>query len=209
VPLSALEKRIGGRTSLKREGGTMKRIALVVMTATLWASGISGSEEPSPQATPQVTPQATPEAAPQATPEATPQATPKANAKAVPQTTPTGSHFKIAMISNDKSSLDEKGVFTPDAPKVFAVYRVVVAGSGSKVRAVWFAEKVEGLEAKTKLAENESAFPSQGEYIGSLSCTKPPPGWPIGSYTVQLYLDGSLRKTLAFRVEKPKHEPFP
>jgi len=145
----------------------MKRIALVVLTATLWASGISGSEEASPQST------------------------------------PARSHFKIAMISNDKSSLDEKGVFAPDAPKVFTVYRVVVAGSGSKVKAVWFAEKVEGLEAKTKLAENESTFPAKGEYIGSLSCTKPPQGWPIGSYAVQLYLDGSLRKTLAFRVEKP------
>ena len=145
----------------------MKRIALVVLTATLWASGISGSEEASPQST------------------------------------PAGSHFKIAMISNDKSSLDEKVVFAPDAPKVFAVYRVVVAGSGAKVKAVWTVEKVEGVEAKTKLAENESAFPSKGEYIGSLFCSRPPQGWPIGSYTVQLYLDGSLRKTLGFRVEKP------
>ena len=178
----------------------MERIAFVVLTAALWASGVSASEEAIPQATPEATPQASPEATPQATPEATP----KANAKAAtPQPTPAGSHFKIALISNEKSSLDEKGVFAPDAPRVFTVYRVVVAGSGSKVRAVWFAEKVEGLEAKTKLAENESTFPAKGEYIGSLSCTKPPPGWPIGSYTVQLYLDGSLRKTLAFRVEKP------
>jgi hypothetical protein len=170
-----------------REGGAMKRIALVVLTATLWASGVSASEE----------------AVPQATPQASPEATPQANAKATPQPTPAGSHFKIAIITNDKSSLDEKGVFAPNAPRVFTVYRVVVTGSGSKVRAVWFAEKVEGLEAKTKLAENESTFPAKGEYIGSLSCTKPPQGWPIGTYTVQLYLDGSLRKTLGFRVEKP------
>lgn len=145
----------------------MKRMALVVLTATLWASGISGSEEASPQSI------------------------------------PAGSHFKIAMISNDKSSLDEKGVFAPDAPRVFTVYRVVVAGSGSRVKAVWIAEKVEGLEAKSKIAENESTFPSKGEYIGSLSCSRPPQGWWIGRYVVNLYMDGVLKKTLGFRVEKP------
>jgi len=165
VPLSALEKHIGGRTSLKREGGTMKRMALVVLTATLWASGISGSEEASPQST------------------------------------PAGPHFKIAMITNDKSSQDEKGVFAPDAPKVFAVYRVV-AGSGMKVKAVWFAEKVAGLEPKSKIAENETAFSAKGEYIGSFTCMKPPQGWWIGSYVVNLYMDGVLKKTLGFRVEK-------
>ena len=141
----------------------MKRMALVVLTATLWASGISGSEEASPQST------------------------------------PAGPHFKIAMITNDKSSQDEKGVFAPDAPKVFAVYRVV-AGSGMKVKAVWFAEKVAGLEPKSKIAENETAFSAKGEYIGAFSCPKPPRGWPTGTYLVELSLDG-IRKTLAFRVE--------
>jgi hypothetical protein len=144
----------------------MKRMALVVLTATLWASGISGSEEASPQST------------------------------------PAGPHFKIAMITNDKSSQDEKGVFAPDAPKVFAVYRVV-AGPGMKVKAVWFAEKVAGLEAKSKITENpETTFSAKGEYIGSFPCTKPPQGWWIGSYVVNLYIDGVLKKTLGFRVEK-------
>ena len=144
----------------------MKRMALVVLTVTLWASGISGSEEASPQST------------------------------------PAGPNFKIAVITNDKSSQDAKSVFAPDAPKVFAVYRVV-AGPGTKVKAVWLAEKVAGLEAKTKIAENpETTFSAKGEYIGSFPCTKPPQGWPVGSYSVSLYMDGALKKTLGFRVEK-------
>jgi hypothetical protein len=119
-----------------------------------------------------------------------------------PQSAPAGPHFKLAMITNDKYSQDETSVFAPDAPKVFAVYRVV-AGPGLKVKAVWFAEKVAGLEPKTKLSENpETTFSAKGEYIGAFACAKPPQGWPVGSYAVNLYMDGVLKKTLGFRVEK-------
>ena len=144
----------------------MKSMALVALAATLLGSGISASEETSPQST------------------------------------STGPHFKLAIITSDKYSQDERNVFAPDAPKVFAVYRVV-AGPGTKVKAVWLAEKVAGLEAKTKIAENpETTFSAKGEYIGSFPCTKPPQGWPVGSYSVSLYMDGVLKKTLGFRVEK-------
>lgn len=113
-----------------------------------------------------------------------------------------GPHFKLAIITSDKYSQDEKDVFAPDTPKVFAVYRIV-ASPGLKVKAVWFAEKVAGLEPKTKLGENpETTFPSKGEYISSFAYPKPPQGWPVGSYSVSLYMDGVLKKTLAFRVEK-------
>ena len=116
---------------------------------------------------------------------------------------PAGSHFKLAIVTNDKYSQDERSVFTPDTPKVFAVYRVV-AGPGLKVKAVWYAEKVAGLDPKTKISENpETTYAARGEYISSFACTKPPPGWPIGTYSVGLYMDGVLKKTLLFRVEKP------
>jgi len=116
---------------------------------------------------------------------------------------PAGSHFKLAIVTNDRYSQDERTVFTPDTPKVFTVYRVV-AGPGLKVKAVWYAEKVAGLEPKTKISENpETTFSTRGEYISSFACAKPAQGWPIGSYSVSLFMDGVLKKTIAFRVEKP------
>ena len=119
-----------------------------------------------------------------------------------PKSASAGPHFKLAIVTNDKYSQDEKSVFAPDAPKVFAVYRVV-AGPGMKVKAVWIAEKVAGLEPKTKIIENpETTFSAKGEYISSFTCSKPPQGWPVGSYSVNLYMDGVLKKTLGFRVEK-------
>ena len=145
----------------------MNRMAFVALAAALLGSGISASEETSPQSA------------------------------------SSGSHFKLAIITSDKYSQDEKNVFAPDAPKVFAVYRVVAA-PGLKLKAVWIAEKVPGLEPKTKMTENpETTFSARGEYIGSFPWSKPPQGYPIGSYTVNLYMDGVLKKTLGFRVEKP------
>jgi hypothetical protein len=113
-----------------------------------------------------------------------------------------GPRFKLAMLTTDKNSRNEKTVFAPDSPRIFAVYQVVDAAQGTKLKAVWFAEKVEGIEAKTKLTESESTFSAKGEYMGAFSCPKPPRGWPAGSYLVELSLDGGVRKTLAFRVEK-------
>ena len=119
-----------------------------------------------------------------------------------PQSDSAGPHFKLAIVTNDKYSQDEKSVFSPDAPKVFAVYRIV-AGPGMKVKAVWVAEKVAGLEPKTKIIENpETTFSAKGEYISSFTCSKPAQGWPLGTYSVNLYMDGVLKKTLPFRVEK-------
>lgn len=113
-----------------------------------------------------------------------------------------GPHLKVAMVTADKYSRNEKTVFASDFPRIFAVYQVADAAQGTKLKAVWFADKVEGLEAKTKLTEGESTFSAKGEYMGAFSCAKPPKGWPAGTYLVELSVDGTVRKTLAFRVEK-------
>ena len=112
-----------------------------------------------------------------------------------------GPHFKLAMVTTDKYSRDEKAVFPTDFPRIFAVYQIDAA-HGTKVKAVWIAEKVPGLEAKSKITESESTFSAKGEYMGAFSCPRPAQGWAPGSYVVELSLDGALRKTLAFRVEK-------
>jgi hypothetical protein len=144
----------------------MKTMALLMLTAILGATGISGSEEPG---------------------------TPSQAA---------GPHFKLAMVTIDKYSRNEKTVFPSDFPRIFAVYQVADAAQGTKLKAVWIVEKVEGLEAKTKITESESTFSAKGEYMGAFSCPRPPQGWLAGTYLVELSLNGAVRKTLTFRVEK-------
>jgi hypothetical protein len=144
----------------------MNRIALLMLTVSLWASGVSGAEgtDSRQQAG--------------------------------------GPHLKLAMVTTDRYSRDEKTVFTPNFPKIFAVYHVAGAAQGTRLKAVWIGEKVEGLVARSKITESESTFSAKGEYMGAFSCSKPPQGWPAGTYLVELSIDGTVRKTLAFRVEK-------
>jgi fructose 1,6-bisphosphatase len=142
-------------------------MALLMLTAILGATGISGSEETG---------------------------TPSQAA---------GPSFKLAMVTTDKYSRNEKTVFPSDFPRIFAVYQVADVAQGTKLKAVWIAEKVEGLEAKTKITESESTFSAKGEYMGAFSCPKPPQGWLAGTYLVELSLNGGVRKTLTFRVQKP------
>jgi hypothetical protein len=113
-----------------------------------------------------------------------------------------GPHLKVAMVTTDRYSRNEKTVFPSDFPRIFAVYQVADAAKGTKLKAIWFADKVEGLEAKSKITESESTFSAKGEYMGAFSCPRPPRGWSAGTYLVELSLDGAVRKTLAFRVEK-------
>ena len=144
----------------------MNRMALLMLTTSLWVSGTAGSEgtDSRPQAG--------------------------------------GPHLKLAMVTTDRYSRDEKTVFTPNSPKIFAVYHVAGAAQGTRLKAVWIGEKVEGLVAKSKITESESTFSAKGEYMGAFSCLKPAQGWWPGSYLVELSVDGTVRKTLTFRVEK-------
>jgi hypothetical protein len=114
-----------------------------------------------------------------------------------------GPHLKIALVTSDRYSRNEQKVFAPDAPKIFAVYQVADAAQGTRLKAVWFGEKVEGLAARTKITESESTFSASGEYMGAFSCARPAQGWWPGAYVVELSVDGAVRKTLSFRVEKP------
>ena len=81
--------------------------------------------------------------------------------------TRTGTWIKVAMMTDDKYSRDEKTVFSPDAPAIYAIYRVVAAGP-AKLKAVFWADAVEGLEPKTKLLEKVLTVNEKGEFMGAV-----------------------------------------
>lgn len=117
-----------------------------------------------------------------------------------------GTWLKVAMTTDDKYSRDEKTVFAPDTPAIYAIYRVVAAGP-VKVKAVFWADGVEGLAAKTKLLEKVVSVPEKGEFMGAIPALKPANGWPAGSYSVEFFLGDALSKTLSFKVVKRPGAP--
>lgn len=112
-----------------------------------------------------------------------------------------GTWLKVAIVTDDKYSRDEKTVFPPDAPTIYAVYRVVAAGP-AKIKAVFWADGVEGLEARTKLLEKVMTVNEKGEFMGAVPALKPANGWPAGSYRVEFHVGDALSKTVLFKVVK-------
>ncbi|MEO8585858.1 MAG: hypothetical protein ABI584_06835 [Acidobacteriota bacterium] len=119
---------------------------------------------------------------------------------------PSGTWLKVAMTTGEEYSRDPKTVFTPDAPAIYAVYRIVAAGP-AKLKAVFIADAAEGLDPKTRLLEKVISISSSGEFMGAVPAMKPPNGWPVGAYRVEFYLGDVLSKTLPFKVEKRTPSP--
>jgi hypothetical protein len=118
----------------------------------------------------------------------------------------TGTWIKVAMLTNDTYSRDEKTVFSPDAPAIYAIYRVVAVGP-AKLKAVFWADAVEGLEPKTKLLEKVMTVSEKGEFMGAVPALKPANGWPVGAYHVEFFVGDGLSKTLPFKVVKKTGTP--
>ncbi len=118
----------------------------------------------------------------------------------------TGTWIKTALTTDDKYSRDEKSVFAPDAPTIYAVYRVVAVGP-AKIKIVFWADAVEGVDPKTKLLEKVASIAEAGEFMGAIPALKPANGWPVGSYHVDFLVGETVSKSVAFRVAKKTVSP--
>jgi hypothetical protein len=107
-------------------------------------------------------------------------------------------HIERAVASDQRQSLDEHSILDSETPKVYVVYTLHEAPRGARVRAVWWIEKAEGYSG-TKLDEVETQ--ARGDaYMGAFSYGRPTRGWPLGTYRVDLFVDGRLDKSVRFQI---------
>lgn len=105
-------------------------------------------------------------------------------------------HYDSAFTSDNRET--RKDLFTPETPKVYVTYALAEVPQAAMLKIVWIAEKLEGFQENSKIAESKKAA---GTSInGVFSYSKPPKGWPAGTYRVELFIDDKLDKTLKFRV---------
>lgn len=108
--------------------------------------------------------------------------------------------FERAVSSDSKSTRDERTVFPPGTPRIFIVYRIMDATKGTRLRAVWYAEKVEGIAENQIVADLSTETGAGKRFMGSFSYSKPPKGWPAGLYRVELFLNDKAARSVVFRV---------
>ena len=94
----------------------------------------------------------------------------------------------------------ETTTFTPDTPRLFALFKTKGASDGDKIRAVWIADDV-GDEAPKGTKIDETTLKAEGDTDdGVFSLAKPINGWPVGKYHVEIYVNDELATKVKFTI---------
>jgi hypothetical protein len=90
--------------------------------------------------------------------------------------------------------------FTPDTPKIFALFKTKGVQDGDKIRSVWMADNV-GNAAPPNTKIDEKTLTLKGDtQDGDFSLSKPTNGWPRGQYHLDIYVNGELATTVKFTI---------
>jgi hypothetical protein len=117
-----------------------------------------------------------------------------------------GADVNVELYVTSTAAGEPETTFTPDTPKLFAMFRTRGIKDGDKVRGVLIAEDVGDVApANTKVLEKTLALDEDTD-DGDFNFSKPTEGWPVGKYRVELYVDDELATTTEFTIEAAKSE---
>jgi hypothetical protein len=77
--------------------------------------------------------------------------------------------------------------FSTDVPEIFVVFQLHQHDSEFKVYGRWIVEKGEGASPNHLLGTDAMILTTEDE-SGYVSLTRPPSGWPVGDYKVQIFI---------------------
>lgn len=81
--------------------------------------------------------------------------------------------------------------FSADVPEIFVVFQLQQHESEFKVYGRWVVEAGEGVPANHVLGTDAMLLMTEDE-SGYLSLKRPPAGWPVGAYKVQIFTGTGL-----------------
>jgi len=92
--------------------------------------------------------------------------------------------------------------FSAEVPTIYAFWKGEALEVGDKIRVVWIAEDVGDAAPKhDKILEGNVTVLKSNE-DGDFSLSRPGgKAWPLGKYTVELYINGSLAELMHFTIE--------
>ena len=122
---------------------------------------------------------------------------------AAPQTSAQSSGKKSlhAFVAAGKGS-KRTTTFSADAPVIFVFWKGEGLAVGDVVGAIWFAEDVGKASAKnTEIRRGDLKVYKQEDEQGAFSLTRPVgKTWPVGSYRVELFINGSIAEIAKFTI---------
>jgi hypothetical protein len=80
----------------------------------------------------------------------------------------------------------------------YCVVKVANAPEDTTLKAVWTAVDVEGIDPNFMISEFELTTETENEFTFNLQNDQL---WPVGTYKVEIFMNGTLEKTLEFDVQ--------
>jgi len=108
--------------------------------------------------------------------------------------------------ADDGTPGDAKTSFAPTTPVIYLLCSSDEVKKGQSIKAAWIAiDTNNAAPANYKIAEKgmdvDKSLAEGETWDTDLSLTKPNNGWPVGSYKVELYVDGVVSDTFNFTVK--------
>ena len=110
--------------------------------------------------------------------------------------------FQNIVLSATEHAEQTQATFSPDTAKIFLSADLTDAvASGSKLTVSWISVDSGGVApANYKIDEVSFEIGTIENHVNS-SMTKPDAGWPVGTYQVQIAVDGTVKETVDFSVK--------
>ena len=110
----------------------------------------------------------------------------------------TTANITNAHMARDLDDTDQTNVFSPSDPTFYCFFDLNNAPESTVVKGVWTLVSAEGYESNSEI-DSAEVTGSDDYYYFSLD--RSTDAWPVGSYKIDLYIDGNLVETLEFEVQ--------
>ncbi|HEX3227952.1 MAG TPA: hypothetical protein VHQ95_03245, partial [Pyrinomonadaceae bacterium] len=127
--------------------------------------------------------------------------TPNTNTPTSPSSGSPNAEVVIHTVSMAKNNNGRPGdptlSFMPSDRTIFCVITFNMAKAGTKVRFVWKTVEIEGSRNEEIKTVDYVTKPLEERVQGNLTL---PRDWPVGTYKVDIYINGTFAKTVNYRV---------
>lgn len=109
--------------------------------------------------------------------------------------------FENIVLSAEEGAAESVDTFTTDTPKIYVGADLDEVSSGSKITVAWISVDSGGAAPPNYKIDEASFDVGAIENHINASLSRPNNGWPVGTYQVQLAVDGEVVESVDFSVE--------
>lgn len=109
--------------------------------------------------------------------------------------------FSDIMLSTSKDATEAETTFAPDTPEIFLTASMDDIKAGSKVTISWVSVDSHGVAPANYKIDAVDLDITDGMNVLDGNLTKPTSGWPVGTYRVDLSIDGTVVSSADFEVK--------